>query len=175
MKTLNFILAAAVISVSFVSCQKDDIVPQKPADNSRIAKVDNKTGKNTNIKMVPEAKMGNQLSYIVTIHLKYEKPLCNRYLVKLIDGDGREIAAPVNYDPNTSVYTFRESTYASSGVRMARLDVVVYPGEHFVCAQEFTTDPEIKTLAFKNGDSFTFDLYPKAMGLQNNESDMPKE
>jgi hypothetical protein len=164
MKTLNYFFAAAVLSIALVSCQKETIEPQRPADNnSQVQKTDAKIMENASIKTSATEVSYNTMIYLVTIHLEREKPLCNTYVVKLTDGDGREIALPVRYDPATSIYTFRERTNEASGVRVAHLDLVVWPN-HFVCPTEYTTDPAISVIDFKEGGTYSFDLYPKPIG-----------
>jgi hypothetical protein len=175
MKTLNYILAAAMISFAIVSCQKDDIVPQKPSSHPIVVdKKDAKKVENASFKTIPAFNM----IYSVTIHLKYEKPLHNNYVVRLTDGDNLDVAEPVNYDPNTSVYIFRELTNEPSAIRKASLEAVVYPGERFALLKEFNTEPAISLVEFKVNDTFAFDLYPKVTLIHNdpnNGDEMQKE
>ena len=109
-------------------------------------------------KKAGQAAAGTLIRYQVNVHLVSEKPLCNLWMVKILDETGREVAPAKAYTPGLTAYEFFERGPAS-GVRIAVLVKYQY-GDHFQCANELFTEPAIISGKFLNGESYRFDLYP---------------
>jgi hypothetical protein len=165
MKTLNSFFAAAVISIALVSCQKETIEPQKPATNaSNVEPAQTVNLEDATLKSTSSVNV----RYIVAMHLTSAKPLCNRYRVEIVDANGRQVAPPANFDQATSSYTFYEQTRQKSGLRVARLVLVEWP-HHFICEYEFYTTPSSQVINFRDGGSYSFDLYPTVSPTKNTD------
>jgi len=156
MKTLNFLLAATAISIALVSCQKENIEPQKPATDSHnlkpalIEKAESTSG---------VATTRVSVRYEVSINLILSKPLCNTYQVEVVNEYGAAVATPIHYDPAKSTYIFNEQTNEKSGLRTARLVLVDWP-DHYICPTELFTNPSSQKVFFSEGGFISFELYP---------------
>lgn len=98
------------------------------------------------------------IRYQVNVILESEKPLCNLWLVKIIDGNGRQVAPAKPYSTSVSRYDFYERGPVE-GIRIAVLVKYTY-GDHFVCETELFTAPAMLSGKFLNGQTYRFDLFP---------------
>ena len=103
-----------------------------------------------------------RVKYQVTINLEVSIHLCNNYQVQVMDANGRQVAPPQFFVPGTAIYYFDEQTRQTAGIRIARLVLIPWPGDHFVCAQELFPSPAIRLLHFNDNQMVLFDLYPNA-------------
>jgi hypothetical protein len=96
----------------------------------------------------------------VVIHLPaFTKDICNPYLVQIIDENGRLVAPAQVFIKGNSKYVFNEKSPALGKARIAVLIQVSYP-QHYVCPNDFYTEPDVKMGPFKAGQTYSFDLYP---------------
>ncbi|MCX6303995.1 MAG: hypothetical protein NT040_03415 [Bacteroidetes bacterium] len=98
------------------------------------------------------------IHYRVNITLSVDKPLCNLWLVKILDENGRMVAPAKPYTNGITKYDFYERGPAS-GTRIAVL-VKNQHGDPYVCATELFTTPVAIFGKFFNGETYRFDLYP---------------
>jgi hypothetical protein len=98
------------------------------------------------------------IRYQVNIVMPSELTLCNLWLVKILDGNGREVAPAKAFTAGVSRYEFFERGPVE-GTRTAVLVVYDY-GDHFLCPIELYTDPASLFGKFLNGETYRFDLYP---------------
>ncbi len=105
-----------------------------------------------------QVAVNTMIRYQVNIKLDTEKPLCNLWLVKILDQNGRMVAPAKAYSPSVTVYNFFERGPAE-GTRVAVLVKYQY-GDHYVCQTELFTAPAILSGKFLNGETYRFDLYP---------------
>ena len=115
------------------------------------------------------ATLGNQngkktlntmIRHEVIVNLSIEKSLCNMYLVEIRNAQGQLIAPAKQYISGVSGYTFFERGPAT-GIRVATLKVNDW-GEHYVCETELFTTPALVAGPFLSGETYHFDLFPKA-------------
>jgi hypothetical protein len=111
-----------------------------------------------NVNQKTEGPAGSLIRYHVNVILATEAPLCNTWMVKIVDGQGRQVAPPKPYVSGVTQYEFFERGPAS-GTRIALL-VKYQFGDHFVCATELFTTPAVLTGSFLNGQTYRFDLFP---------------
>ena len=137
MKTLkiNTILSLALILFAVTSATAKSTNNPKPA------------GSSVNVR------------YEVNIQFAASEPLCNSYLVEILDASGNMVAPAQVFIPGQDLYTFYEQTRLTIGIRIARLVLapMVY---HFNCDQELFTPPAIKVIHFVDRQTYTFDLAP---------------
>jgi hypothetical protein len=107
-----------------------------------------------------QASGNHGIHYQVNIHSSYEKTLCNTYLIEIRDGQRQLVAPPQRYISGVTRYDFYERGPAS-GVRVASLVLATY-GQHYVCDVELFTTPAVMRGPYLNGQTYRFDLYPKA-------------
>jgi hypothetical protein len=98
------------------------------------------------------------IRYQVNVSISSEKVLCNLYLVKIIDGQGRQVGPAKQYIPAISKYDFFEKGPVS-GARIAVLVKYQY-GDHYECEAELFTTPAALFGKFENGRTYRFDLFP---------------
>jgi hypothetical protein len=156
MKTVKFFFAAAALSLLFVSCQKETIAPQSAGDGSIKASTVAMSAVTENNGVPGVTK---NVRYVVNVNLSLEKSLCNRYQVVVLGANGKEVAEPQAFDPSISTYNFYENTRLESGIRVARLVLVPWV-KHFACETELYTAPVATFIEFRDGDSYTFELFP---------------
>jgi hypothetical protein len=101
------------------------------------------------------------IRYHVNINLSLDFPLCNLWMVKIIDGNGVEVAPAKAYNTGVSQYEFFERGPAE-GTRIAVLVRYQY-GDHFQCVPEFFVQPAFLSGKFLNGQTYRFDLYPTTL------------
>lgn len=118
-----------------------------------------------NIDQKKEGPSGSLIRYHVNVILSAETPLCNTWMVKIVDGQGRQVAPVKPYVSGVTQYEFFERGPVT-GMRIALL-VKYQFGDHFVCANELYTAPAVLTGSFLNGQTYRFDLFPTTQ--------MPKE
>jgi hypothetical protein len=99
------------------------------------------------------------IRYDVNISISIDKPLCNLWLVKILDGNGRMVAPAQEFISGKTKYTFTERGPVT-GTRIAVLLKYQY-GDHFVCETELFTAPAILKGTFLNGETYRFDLFPQ--------------
>ncbi|MDP1621015.1 MAG: hypothetical protein Q8M08_01620 [Bacteroidales bacterium] len=104
------------------------------------------------------AVTNTMIRYQVNVHLSLEKQLCNLWLVKILDQNGRQVAPAKVYTPSTNRYEFFERGPAV-GTRIAVLVKYQY-GDHYVCDTELFTEPAVLTGKFLTGQTYRFDLFP---------------
>ena len=121
--------------------------------NAGFAKQNDKSGN-------PRPTPTSVVKYQVAVNLEVVEQLCNSYQVEILDANGRLVAPPQLFAPETKFYNFEEQTRQTAGIRIARLVVVIYGPEHYVCKQELYTTPDVRLIHFKNGQGYSFDLYP---------------
>ena len=158
MKTAKFILAAFVLSFTIISCQKENIVPQSPVSSQDLKGQPVKKGENSK-KENPDEITG--VNYAITVHFPLGRELRSTYEVEIVNANEQLVAPRQIFVPGTSVYNFFEQAKQESGIRIARLVPVKYPDEHFLSAPELSTTQEIKIIDFLEGESYSFDLWPK--------------
>jgi len=155
MKKGTLFLTAFALSFGFVSCQKENIEPQKISGatntNSLSLKYRNTADSNSN--------NDTKTRFEVNVHSVSDKPICNAYLVEVIDGDGRLIGEPQPLIPGISTYNFFEAG-SGTGIRVARL-YLPENGDHIACGTEIYFPPTTLYGPFETGRSYTMDLYPK--------------
>lgn len=98
------------------------------------------------------------IRYHVNISISIDKPLCNLWLVKILDGNGRMVAPAQQFISGVTRYNFTERGPAT-GIRIAVLVKYQY-GDHFVCETELFTTPAMLKGTFLNGETYRFDLFP---------------
>ena len=157
MKTVNFFLAAFVLSITLASCQKENIEPQSVSPDATGLKAGLP---NPAVKGEPGSLTG-QAIYKVTVTLPTDKSICNIYWVEMVDANGRFVAPPQTYIPGTSTYTFYEKFNQRSGIRAARL-VLSPNADHFACPTELFTQPDVQVIQFNDRETYSFNLYPQA-------------
>ena len=158
MKAFTFLFAAILFSFAVVSCQKDDIQPQKsPADAASTKSNLNRSDASLKIAPVNAART---ITYLVNIHILSSLSLCNAYLVEMTDGNGNLVAEPKTYIQGINVYEFHEAGPVQ-GMRVAKMVPVVNEGLP-ICSVILTTRPDvlIPERGFRNGMTYIFDLYP---------------
>jgi hypothetical protein len=96
--------------------------------------------------------------YHVNIQFSTDKPLCNLWMVRIIDENGRQVAPPKAYTVGVTSYDFVERG-PGKGTRIAVLVKYEY-GDHLQCATELFTAPAVLTGTFSNGQTYRFDLFP---------------
>ncbi|MFZ4520553.1 MAG: hypothetical protein ACOYNC_02540 [Bacteroidales bacterium] len=99
------------------------------------------------------------VNHHVNVNLTIEKPLCNVYLVEILDGQGRLVAPAKPYTPGISKYDFYERGPVT-GVRIAVL-VLAPSHSHFQCETELFTKPVILSGKFLPGLTYRYDLFPQ--------------
>ena len=101
------------------------------------------------------------IRYHVNIQLTLEKPLCNIWLVKILDENGRMVAPAKPYIPGVVGYDF----YEKGPVKGSRIAVLVKykGGDHYVCETELFTAPARITGQFFNGETYRFELAPTTL------------
>ena len=159
MKTVKFILAAFVLSFSIISCQKENIEPQSPVSSSQDLKGQPVNKGENNKKQNPDEITG--VKYAITVHFPVGRELRSTYQIEIVNAADQPVAPRQIFVPGTSVYNFFEQANQESGIRIARLVQVKYPDEHFLSAPELSTPPDIKVINFLDGESYSFDLWPK--------------
>jgi hypothetical protein len=98
------------------------------------------------------------ISYNVSIHYQSEFPLCNSYLVQIVDAQGYSVAPDQVFQPGVNTYVFHERGPVW-GVRIARL--VKSPAEgNITCTYDLVTPPDIKSGRFLVGVTYFFNLFP---------------
>ncbi len=100
----------------------------------------------------------SSIRYHVNVMVTVDKPLCNIYLIKILDGNGTMVAPAKAYTPGVTGYDFYEHGPAT-GTRIAVLVKYQY-GDHFECPNELFTPPVFLSGLFKNAQTYRFDLYP---------------
>jgi hypothetical protein len=100
-----------------------------------------------------------KIYYHVTVAGDPMRTLCNTYKVEITDANGNLVAPAQVYIPGTMNYSFEESTRLNAGIRIARLEIMTYGPEHFVCDQELFASPDVKLLHFQDGQVVQFNLY----------------
>ncbi len=111
-----------------------------------------------NIDQKKEGPAGSLIRYQVNVILAAETPLCNTWMVKIVDGQGRQVAPVKPYVSGTTQYEFTERGPVT-GTRIALLVKYMF-GDHFVCANELFTAPAVLKGTFLNGQTYRFDLFP---------------
>ena len=96
--------------------------------------------------------------YHVNVILQGEKPLCNIWLVEIIDGNGRLVAPAKPYVSGVTGYDFFERGPVS-GARVAVLLKNQF-GDRYICETELFTNPAILFGPFLTGQTYRFDLFP---------------
>ena len=109
-------------------------------------------------KKAEQAATNALIRYQVNIVMPTEMPLCNLWLVKIVDGNGREVAPAKAFSTGVSRYEFFERGPVE-GARTAVLEIYQF-GDHFLCAAEFYVAPASLSGKFLNGQTYRFDLYP---------------
>ena len=104
---------------------------------------------------------GTVTRYQVNVVFSSEKPLCNMYLVKIIDGNGRLVAPAQPYILGVSRYEFTERGLAT-GKRIAVLVKNQY-GDPIACPTELFTKPAVLNAPFVIGQTYRFDLFPSTL------------
>lgn len=100
----------------------------------------------------------NGISYNVSVHIQGDLPLCNTYLVQVVDARGYSVAPDQVLQPGVSTYVFHERGPAW-GVRIARL--VESPNlDRMSCNLALYTSPDARTGRFLVGNSYFFNLFP---------------
>jgi hypothetical protein len=115
----------------------------------------------------PIGKPGNhganptvRVKYLVTVNIDISKPLCDNYLVEILDASGRQVAPAQMYVPGQEIYSFDEQTRQTAGIRIAHLKMIPRGGpEHFVCEQELFAQPAVRLINFADRKVYSFDLY----------------
>ena len=150
MKTMKFVLAAMILSVAVISCQKDDIGPSAPAGDLK-----------SNITNDPIAQppVTTLVRYDVTVHWIIAQPLCGKYQVKVVNSAGVPVAPGQDYIPGINSYKFTEFTNQTTGTRKAVL-VQVNIDSKGVCQYNLYTEDDTHFIRFKSGLTNYFDLYP---------------
>jgi len=98
------------------------------------------------------------VSYNVTVHYQGEFPLCNSYLVQIVDAQGYSVAPDQIFQPGMNTYVFHERGPVS-GVRIARL--VESPAQgNITCTYDLVTPPDVKSGKFLVGATYFFNLFP---------------
>ena len=119
---------------------------------------------------VPENK-NNQVTanslvrYHVNVILSSEKPLCNIWLVEILDEGGRLVAPAKPYESGVTGYDFFERGPVS-GKRVAVLVKNLF-GDRYICATERFTNPAILFGPFCAGKTYRFDLFPTSQAQKN--------
>ena len=103
-----------------------------------------------------------KIYYHVSVTGDPMRTLCNTYKVEITDANGNLVAPAQVFIPGTTVYTFEEQTRLNGGIRIARLELMTYGPEHFVCDQELFTSPDVKLLHFQDGQMVQFNLFPRS-------------
>ena len=107
----------------------------------------------------PDATSKSTIRYEVNIHNLNAVNLCNTYLVKVTDANGRLVAKPAIFVPGINKYTFFEEGPAYGRLRIATLVLSPYH-DRYVCHNTFTLRPALLWWPFLGGNTYTFDLYP---------------
>ena len=98
----------------------------------------------------------------VNISVILEKPLCNTYFVRILNGEGRDVMPAKLFVPGTTKYIFYEAGPAT-GIRAAVLAPAV-SGERLRCELEMLTEPVILYGPFEAGQTYRYDLFPVLTG-----------
>ena len=132
MKTLkiNTILSLALILFAVTSATAKSTNNPKPA------------GSSVNVR------------YEVNIQFAASEPLCNSYLVEILDASGNMVAPAQVFIPGQDLYTFYEQTRLTIGIRIARL-VLAPKVYHFTCEQELFTPPAVKVIHFIDRQTYS--------------------
>ena len=99
-----------------------------------------------------------RIRYQVNVQMSTDLPLCNTYLVKLLNGDQQMVAPAKQYIPGVTTYSFYEKGPVS-GVRVAVLVRANF--NNFICLQELITAPSSINGLFLNGNTYYFQLDPQ--------------
>jgi hypothetical protein len=112
-------------------------------------------------RMTDNPKQINKVTirYEVTVHLSSVLNLCNTYLVKITDEQGRPVAHPQVFVPGVSKYVFTESISVQAKIRVASLALPENIDPYF-CPTNLNTKSEPMWGPFFPGQTYSFDLYP---------------
>jgi hypothetical protein len=99
------------------------------------------------------------IRYEVTVHLSSVLNLCNTYLVKITDEQGRPVAHPQVFVPGVSKYVFNENVSVPAKIRVASLALPENIDPYF-CPTNLNTKSEPMWGPFFPGQTYSFDLYP---------------
>ncbi|MFZ4520551.1 MAG: hypothetical protein ACOYNC_02530 [Bacteroidales bacterium] len=105
-----------------------------------------------------QVSVRTMIRYQVNITLSADKPICNMWLVKIVDQNGRQIAPAKPFISGVSGYEFFERGPVN-GTRLAVL-VRDLQGDHYVCETELHTAPSAITGKFLDGQTYRFELVP---------------
>jgi hypothetical protein len=100
----------------------------------------------------------SMIRYHVNVFINNEKPICNIYLVQIVNERGQLIAPAKPYISGVSGYDFYERG-PQNGKRIAVLVKNIF-GEQYLCESDFFTKPVILFGPFMTGQTYRFDLYP---------------
>jgi len=164
MKAMTFFTAAVLFSFMLVSCQKDDILPQKASVNGGMIK--------SNSGLPAEDMRNSRFStapyviYHVDITVSDGSGLCYTYLVEMTDYDGKLIAEPQVYTPGVTTYIFHE-VGPVPGIRVARL-AIAPNGEPMPCNKNLYANPDIMIMdkTFQVGETYYFNLFARIEQLK---------
>ena len=107
----------------------------------------------------PNQLQKTTIRYEVTIHLSSFLSLCNTYLVKVTDEQGRPVAHPQVFNPGISKYVFNEYLSSPAKIRVASL-VLPENIDPYFCPTNLNTKSEPMMGPFFPGRTYSFDLYP---------------
>jgi hypothetical protein len=99
------------------------------------------------------------IRYEVTVHFSAVLNLCNNYLVKVTDEQGRPVAHPQVFVPGITKYVFNETVSVPAKVRVASL-VLPENIDPYFCQTNLNTKAEPMMGPFFPGQTYSFDLYP---------------
>jgi hypothetical protein len=102
--------------------------------------------------------LGMLVTHHVNVILASEKPLCNTYLVQIVNQNGQLVAPAKAYVPGVSSYNFYERGPAT-GIRYAVL--VRSMNGSFICENELFTKPAMVKGPFDPGVVYRYDLFPQ--------------
>ena len=119
------------------------------AISSFAAAIDNKND---------QVSVNAMIRYQVNISLSDDKPICNMWLVKIVDQNGRQVAPAKPFISGVNRYEF----YERGPVNGTRVAVLVrdLQGDHYVCQTELHATPAVITGKFIPGETYQFELFP---------------
>jgi len=164
MKRIEFFFATIILSVALIACQKENIEPRGTSSGVTSLKA---VWVNSEKPAISDTVAVRIVYYQVNVNLRPGKPLCNIYWVEMLDAFGRLVAPKQTFIPGTKTYIFTEQIQQRSGLRVARL--VRAPGSNIACDTELFTSPAMRTIEFRNMETYTFDLYPQMHKTRNGD------
>jgi hypothetical protein len=103
--------------------------------------------------------VNSMVNHHVNVNVTIDKPLCNVYLVEILNGRGELVAPAKTFIPGVSKYDFYERGPVT-GVRVAVL-VLAPVYSHFSCETELFTTPVMLKGTFDAGSTYRYDLFPR--------------